>query len=69
MRKRQDEQSGRHAHKMRGHQGDSVAEPHSARPWAKTSVRVIQPLSLKQENPKCGGKRGAPGFGGPCPVV
>ena len=41
----------------------------------KTSLQVIKPLSLKQENLRCRGRRGAPGSrglargGGPCPAV
>ena len=63
---------GRQGPGSAGRQGGPAPSP---RPWVKTSLQVIKPLSLKQENLRCRGRRGAPGSsglaraGGPCPAV
>ena len=74
--KKQEEQGrGKHALKGSGTAGGQGSPGPSPRPWVKTSLQVIKPLSLKQENLKCQGRRGAPGSrglvrgGGACPAV
>lgn len=74
--KKQEEQwGGKHTLKGSGTAGEQGGPAPSPRPWLKTSLQVIKPLSLKQENLKCRGRRGAPGSrglargGGGCPAV
>lgn len=73
-KKQEEQRGGKHALKGPGTAGDGGPGP-KPQALVKTSLQVIKPLSLKQENLRCRGRRGAPGSrglargGGPCPAV